>query len=184
LIVTRPVKVFVPEVDVWASVPDTDVVPVTVTLLLPTVNVAPEGTDRLPVVVRVPVLVPVMVPPVVVVIPPAPIFVVRACVQLAVPLIVRELAAPGLLFMVTVAPALITTSSVFRGTCPQLQVPAVPQLPLPAAVQVAAWTVAENPMSRPMADAATRTKRIFIKSLFLDAGFPAFFLVFIFSDKT
>jgi hypothetical protein len=94
------------------------------------------------------------------------------------------LAAPGLLFMVTVAPALIIASSVFKGTCPQLQVPAVPQLPLAAAVQVAACAVTVNPMSNPMTDAATRSKRIFIKSLFLDAGFPAFFPVFIFSDKT
>ena len=138
LTVTSPVKVFVPvpELASKVKVPLIVVAPPTVKAFRPIVP--PEDvTVNVPLVtVRVPVAEPLTMPPLITRLP----LTVRvfACPQLRVPLIVRLLQAPGLLFIVTVWPATIVTSSPEPGTWPQLQVPAVFQLPLPVELQVKA----------------------------------------------
>ena len=93
-----------------------------------------------PVEVRMPLELPVMSP--FIVIPPVPTFVVRFCVQVAIPLMVSDSAFPELPFMVIVCPLAMVTSSTFVGTRLQLpadvHVPAVPQFPVATDVHVSA----------------------------------------------
>lgn len=88
-------------------------------------------TVKVPVTFRTPVELPESVPPERVRFPLT--FVVRACPQLATPLIVRLVQAPELPFMVTVSPERMVTLSAACGVVPphDVHVPAVPQLPPP-----------------------------------------------------
>ena len=111
-VIVKSVKILVPVVLVIFRIVEIVVVPEIFKLHLPILFVAKVVNG--PVTLRVPVLEPVMVPPFISK-PPAPTLVIRAADQLAVPLIVNELHCAPFVFIVTVFPAQITTSSVDPG---------------------------------------------------------------------
>ena len=84
---------------------------------------------RPPVVVNVELTVAVILPVAVMFIPPIPTLVVRFCVHLAVPFILKLKQAPALPFIVIVCPACIVILSAAVGTPTGNQLAAVAQLP-------------------------------------------------------
>src|SRR4030067_1514427 len=71
-----------------------------------------------PVLVSTPAAAPVILPPALMVMPPAPMLVVRAFAQSAVPLITKDKALPGLSLIVTIWPAAMVTVSAGPGIPP------------------------------------------------------------------
>jgi hypothetical protein len=90
--------------------------------ILTVVLVKVELTTKPPIVVSVPDAVPVMFPPGLIRMPPVPTFKVVAEVQFAVPSMVRDW-HETLLFIITVKPEQMTTSSVAVGTDPAVAPP-------------------------------------------------------------